>query len=132
MERPTKIKDPETLKYIEYLEGRLSVFETSPYAKTYLTIRNQIENFDEQLTLGQPEQITIDDHPVTIQKGKIDLFGSKDEKEFERSFKYMLESYSLHELLDKYRSKMTPKELEEANKIPEGASAEKHIFKEKK
>jgi hypothetical protein len=98
MERPSKIPK-EVLPYIESLENELNVFKLSPYVKTYLSILVQVDNFNNQLT-----------------SQKIDLFADKDQKEFDRSWKYMLESVDMLEKLDKLRKLMTPEQQKEAQK----------------
>lgn len=127
MNRPD-IKDVATLAYVQYLEEELSKFKTSPYYKTYLTIYNQIESFNDQLTIRPKEKIKetrqklvnkeIVDYEITleIQPGKIDLFGGKDEKEFDRAWKYMLESIDINKRLGELRSLMSPEERDSIDK----------------
>ena len=100
----------------------LSFFLESPYLESYVTLINQIKDFNEQLTIKSEDTkqrvvgedlsgntITVDWTP-----GKIDLFADKDNKSFDRAWKYMLEVSSLHESLDKLRSLMTPQDQEKA------------------
>lgn len=100
MERASLTKcSPEIRLYIESLEAELKIFQQSPHYTTYLTIFNQIESFNEQLT----EQ-------------KIDLFAGGEAKEFDRSWKYMLEATEMLKHLDELRKLMTPEQQAEAQK----------------
>ena len=49
MERPISIKDKEAIKYIEYLESELQRFKSSPYKDAYLSLLNQLNNWNNQL-----------------------------------------------------------------------------------
>lgn len=98
MERPV-IKEKAALAYVEYLEGELNKFKASPYLTTYITILTQISNFNEQLT-----------------EKKIDLFADKEAKEFDRGWKYMLESVDMIKKLDELRKLMSPEEQKELQK----------------
>lgn len=113
MKRPPIIKDKSIIQYIEYLEERLAKYEKSPYVKTYLTLMNQLNDFNEQLTIKEIEVQGDNGIKKNITLGRIDLFGTKDEKEFERSFKYMLEVNKFLDNLDSIRKKMTKEEKEE-------------------
>lgn len=113
MEKP-KIKDTAILAYVQELEHRLSKFESSPYCDTYLAILKQITDWNDQLT-----------------KSRIDLFADKDEKGFDRTFKYFVDVATILKSLDDLRKLMTPEEqkltaIEQANK--EMGTAEK-LFK---
>ena len=120
MKRPP-IKDGAIKAYVDDLEERLSKYEKSPYVKTYLTMLNQVNDFNEQLTIQQVE-IQDGGNKRTLTVGRINLFGEKDEKEFERSFKYMLEVNGLLDSIEKIRMKMSASEKEEVKKInPETA-----------
>ena len=115
MKRPP-IKDGAIKAYVDDLEERLSKYEKSPYVKTYLTMLNQVNDFNEQLTIQQVE-VQDGDNKRTVTVGRINLFGEKDEKEFERSFKYMLEVNGLLDSIEKIRMKMSASEKEEVKKI---------------
>ena len=52
-------------------------------------------------------------------KGKIDLFGDGDSKEFDRAFKYFDKMVDLLKQLDEIRKLMTPEEQKEAAKLQE-------------
>lgn len=118
MKRPTTpIRDKSILSYIEYLEDRLSKYEKSPYVKTYLTLINQLNDFNDQLTILPSVQVMIDGIETKVTPGRIDLFGTKDEKEFERGFKYMVEVSKLLENIDNVRKKMTAEEKDEVKKL---------------
>lgn len=75
----------------------------SPSLKLYVTLQAQIEDWTDQLTIADG-------------KGKIDLFADKDTKEFDRAFKFFTEALTLSETLEKLRSKLSPKELEDIQK----------------
>ena len=115
MKKPP-LKQGEVKAYVEYLEERLSKYENSPYVKTYLTLLNQINDFNEQLTI-QEKEVNVENVPTKMMFGRIDLFGTKDEKEFERGFKYMLEVNALLENIEKIRIKMTVEEKEEVKSV---------------
>lgn len=131
MTRPA-IKDKAVLEYVEFIENRLAVFEKSPYAKSYLVLLNQINDFNEQLSIRKSKMMNQDlGREVEVVVGRVDIFGSKDDKEFERSWKFFTDGFTLHEQLDKYRGKMTSEEKKDADNGPkmlEGAAAERHIF----
>lgn len=117
------IKDKAVLAYVEELEAKLNVYEESPYLNTYITIKGQIDSFNEQLTIKNLTSKTIfEDEDDEIGKevdfipGKIDLFGDKDEKCFDRAWKYMLESIDMLKKLDELRKLMTPDLQEELSK----------------
>ncbi len=120
IERP-KIKDPLILVYVEDLEKQLEVFARSPYLATYLTIKSQIDSFNEQLTIKAPETKTIfvegKEESFEVIPGKIDLFADKDSKEFDRAWKYLNEAPSLIKNLDELRKSLTPEETKKAEKI---------------
>ena len=54
---------------------KLSVYERSPYFKTYITISNQIDSFNQQLTIRKEQK-----EGREIEVGKIDLFAEKIQK----------------------------------------------------
>lgn len=121
MERPP-IKDKAVLAYVEDLESELRKFKTSPYLKTYITISNQIDSFNEQLTIQTVKEVEIKvpggaSQFVDIIPGKIDLFADKDSKEFDRGWKYLNECVDLNKKLDELRKLMTPEDLKELQKI---------------
>ena len=113
MKRPV-IKDRLILTYIEELETKLSLYEKSPYVKTYLTLLHQLDDFNEQLTI-QEKEMNVEGTMQKVKFGRIDLFGTKDEKEFERGFKYMIQVNDLLENIDKIRKKMTTEEKAEVD-----------------
>lgn len=112
MERPSLTKcSPEIRLYIESLESELKQFKESPYCTTYITILNQIESFNEQLTIKKVQTLEGE-----IVLGKIDLFADKEAKEFDRGWKYMLEATEMLTHLDELRKLMTPEQQAEAQK----------------
>ncbi len=120
----------EALAHIGELENKLAVYERSPYLKTYITILNQIDSFNEQLTIQTVEK-TIEGQKVEVEYGKIDLFADKDSKEFDRGWKYLNECVDLNKKLDELRKLMSPEEQKEARKLLPNSSAEKYIFDKK-
>lgn len=120
MERPS-IKDKAVIAYVDYLEAQLSTITASPYFNTYITIKSQIDSFNEQLTIKEPIKVkcmvgeTMEE--VEITPGKIDLFANKDSKEFDRAWKYLLESVDLNKKLDEVRKMLTPEETKKAEKL---------------
>lgn len=116
MNKPV-LKEKSAIEYAEYLEGKLKLFQESPLVETYLAIKNQIDFWNMQLT-GR----------------EIDLFADKDSKEFDRSWKYMLEATDVLKKMDEIRKMMSPDQKASADKpkFREGSSAERHIFKEDK
>lgn len=134
MNRPL-IKDKSVLSYVEYLEGKIKKFEESPIVSTYLTILKQVDSFNNQLNLKESEKILEDGSKITVQSGFIDLFSDKDDKSFDRAWKYLNEAELLIEQLDKLRKKMTPeqqKEAAEQEKINNLGLAEKLALMSKK
>ncbi len=129
MNRPTT-KDKSASDYIDYLENKLSVYEKSPYAKSYVILLNQYNDMIEQLEIR--EDVEWDDKQkkdVLVTKGRIDIFGTTRDKEF--GLKFFQDSYDLLQQIDKFRSKMTEAERKDADgkpKLKEGSTAEKYIF----
>lgn len=120
MEKP-QIKDKAALAYVDYLESELNKFKTSPYLKTYITISNQIDSFNEQLTIQCVREVEVPVEGggtrfIDINPGKIDLFADKDEKSFDRGWKYLNECVDLNRKLDELRKLMTPDDMKELQK----------------
>ncbi len=136
MQQPIGIKDKSALAYIEYLQNELETakvkldkFEKSPKVKTYLTIYNQLDSFNEQLTIGESTQITVDGIVATVQKGKIDLFAEKEDKSFDRTKWYFEHVLDLSKTLDELRKGMNPDESKEVErKLLSQSVTEKYIF----
>ncbi len=124
MERPQKL-GKDSLPYIEYLESQLNKFTRSPYYNTYITISNQIDSFNKQLTIDETKTVTRiigeteDGKSITADytSGMIDLFADKDSKEFDRAWKYLLESVDLNKKLDELRKMLTPEETKKAGEL---------------
>ncbi len=130
MDRPKNIKDKAIGDYVDYLENKLSTFLKSPYVKTYITILNQIDSFNEQLTIQRIEKI-IENQKVEVEYGRIDLFADKDEKSFDRGWKYLNECVDLNKKLDDLRKLMSVEEKKEIETLRDGSVAEKYIFNKK-
>ena len=122
-----KASPKELLKALEEAEAQLEIVVRSPYYDTYMTLSNQVNDWNEQLKLkpGELQKRVIGNDKdgnliqVDWMPGKIDLFGSKDDKEFERVFKYFLEIIPLLDALDKLRQKLTPQELKQIESTSE-------------
>lgn len=137
---------PKTLKdaivIIDELKVKLKKFTESPFVNTYITIKNQIDSFNEQLTISD-EQVTrtytitkngvLEDHSSTIEKGVIDLFADKDSKEFDRAWKYLNECVDLNKKLDELRTLMTPDQIKEVDskKIVKAEGVEEFLKEQK-
>lgn len=120
MEKPL-IKDKTVSAYVEYIEAKLDSLTRSPYYSTYITIKNQIDSFNDQLTIKEPTKIKVimNDmlEEIDVTPGKIDLFADKDSKEFDRAWKYLLESVDLNKSLDELRKLLNPEETKMADKL---------------
>ncbi len=100
--------------YIDHLEAKIKVFETSPYAKTYLTFINQINDFNQQLIILDPVTEHLENgKSITTIPGRIDLFGEGKDKDFDRSAKFFDKVSEWLDIADKFRSKMTASERKE-------------------
>ncbi|MCZ2394915.1 MAG: hypothetical protein LC100_00055 [Chitinophagales bacterium] len=80
-------------KVLEELYREIVVIYQSPYYDTYLAILEQVEDFNRQL-----------------KKNKMDLFADKEDKAFERGFKYMKEACDILSNLERLKEKMTHEE----------------------
>ena len=112
MERPNKIPK-EVLPYIEHLEQELTKFKKSPYSKTYLTIYNQLESFNEQLTIKGDKTLA---DGTKVKEGFVDLFAEATDKSFDRTKWYFDKILDLNKNLDELRKLMTPDEQKEMAK----------------
>ena len=70
------------------LEKRFDYMQRGNLLNTYLTIDGQHKSFNEQLTIG----VILDENNKQKVVGRIDLFASKDAKEFDRA-RWWLENY---------------------------------------
>ena len=70
------------------LEKRFDDMQRGNLLNTYLTIDGQHKSFNEQLTIG----VILDENNKQKVVGRIDLFASKDAKEFDRA-RWWLENY---------------------------------------
>ena len=127
---PDEIKVIEKLaeknEVVKKLYEQWSEFYLSPYFKTYITLYRQIEDWNDQLTIKKGTEVERiynegkeSERRETHIHGKIDLFGSKDDKEFERAFKYFSDVITILNTLDNIREKISP---EEAEKLDAGMS----------
>lgn len=85
-------------------------FYNSPYYDTYITLYNQIKDWNEQLIIKEVTIVGENNEEKKVMLGRVDLFGSKDEKDFDRVWKYLSDSVTILEQLDKIRAKLTPEE----------------------
>lgn len=119
------LKDLEKLSIkhesVKALLEEWKYFIESPYAETYRTIKEQIKDWNEQLKI-KPEELRKrvigedqDGKVIAVDwtPGKVDLFGDKDNKEFERVFKYFCDVDLMLKTLESIRSKMSPEEIED-------------------
>jgi hypothetical protein len=118
-------------KVKELAKAYLHVLE-SPYYDTYITISDQLKNWNEQLRLGEIVEKEIAGVKCKVQDGKIDLFADKDTKDFDRAFKYFSDSLLLCETLEKMKAKLTPDEVQKIADKNIGSSYEKAMEKAKK
>ena len=70
------------------LEKRFDDMQRGNLLNTYLTIDGQHKSFNQQLTIG----VILDENNKQKVVGRIDLFASKDAKEFDRA-RWWLENY---------------------------------------
>ena len=131
MEKPSlkSVKDPRVLAYIEHLESR-QIPENNSRVKTYLALRAQVDNWNDQITLGEEMEVpdpVLEGKTIKIRKGQVDLFADKDTKDFDRVFKYLEKADDIEDSLQKMYDKLTSPEKEEVKRV-QGSAAEKHIF----
>lgn len=111
MERP-KIKDSKIAEYVEYLEGRLEKFEANKtIARYYVGLKKQIDDIS---NLFQEIEVCKED------------LHDKEDKFFDRYFKYLEKSDQISESLIKLEKKVAPSK--EKERIRDDATVEKHIF----
>lgn len=117
MDKPANIKEKNVISYIEHLEGKLKIYDESPYCESYLTIFNQLKSFNAQLELG--EEVTFMNEEglkVTETKGLVDLFAASTDKSFDRTKWYFENILELNKTLDELRKLMTPEQQAELQK----------------
>lgn len=112
IEKRSKSSQKDLLRALDEAEGQLDKILKSPYYDTYITLSEQVSDWNAQLKIGE-ECSKTDEEGVTKKyvKGKIDLFADKDSKEFERAFKYFSDVLPLLNALDEMRKKLTPEEI---------------------
>ncbi len=133
MERPElkSIKDDKIIQYIEYLEKICVLIQQNSRAKTYIALRQQVDNWNEQITIrdGKLPNPKNPKEMLNVTLGYVDLFADKDTKDFDRVFKYITEADAIEDKLQKMFEKLLPDEKEAAAKLVAGSSAERHVFK---
>ncbi len=117
-----ELQELEKLAEKNPLVGKLLDFYNNVYATTayesLITLRGQIRDFNQQLSITDEEvertynEGEEDEYKLKTVKGRIDLFGSKDDKEFERGFKYLTDMAKLEDVCEALMAKLSPKELE--------------------
>jgi len=132
MNRPeTKLKDKAWEEYINHIEAKLLELTKSPHTKHYLTILGQINDWSDQLQIRE-EDMVIDGVTTRVMRGRIEMFGSKDDKEFDRATKYFKEIDDYLTKLDNLRAKMSVEDREELAKkeqLDKTGHAEKLLMK---
>lgn len=128
LDKRSKATAKELLKSLEDAEAQLEEVFKSPYFDTYITLLYQVADWNSQLKIGGTETKTSEDGvQYRIQKGKIDLFADKDNKEFERCFKYFSDILPILNALDEMRKKLTPDELKAVEATSEIDDARENI-----
>ena len=111
MKRPD-IKEQKVLKYVEYLEKELEAFEAdNTLVNFYNGLKKQVDNISTLFNTIEITEASLKD---------------KDDKFFERYFKFLEKSEVIYSNLEKLEKKIKP--IVEKMKIREDASVEKHIF----
>jgi len=111
MKRPF-IKQRDVQEYVHYLEGRLEKFEANTTInKFYKGVKKQVDNISELFNHIEVTEVDLKD---------------KDDKFFDRYFKYLEKADAISEGLIKMEQKVAP--TGQKQKILEDASVEKHIF----
>jgi hypothetical protein len=118
-----KHKDQDVCKLAE----EYNTIMASHYYNSYKTLAGQLADWNDQLSLTK---VTVEGRDVTL--GKIDLFADKDEKSFERAFKYFSEIASLNETLEKLKVKMSPEDSSRLTKETTDTAYEKALDEIKK
>ncbi len=138
LKRPNlkSVKDPEVLAYIDALEKYSEEYhkiKNKGAFKAYMVIHDQINSFSDQLTIRK-ERCPNPENPnemIDVEFGKIDLFADKDQKEFDRAWKFLMEAADLLEGQDRLFKLLTEDEQKEVKKVLKNSSAERHVFSEK-
>jgi len=128
-DKRSKASAKELLKALEEAEEQLGVIAESPYYDTYMTLKSQVSDWNEQLKISTEVKTSVGENGITVntQKGKIDLFADKDSKEFDRAFKYFSDILPILNALDEMRKKLTPEELKKTEGTSEWDSAMEEV-----
>jgi hypothetical protein len=112
MKRPKSIKDRNVEEYVEYLEERLSRYKSgNTIAKFYLGIKKQLDDAGDTFLNS-----TVVDEGGNITPFKLldtTALTDKDDKVFERFFKFIKESKAITENLLWLENQITPESLKE-------------------
>lgn len=115
MKRPT-IKEKAAQEYATYLEDRIAQFEAETTINSfYLGLKKQVENISK---LFHDIEVTEED------------LKSKEDKFFDRYFKYLEKADAIAEGLIKMQNRVAPPK--DTQKIRDDASVEQYIFQEEK
>lgn len=87
---------------------------SSPHLETYLIVKNQMSDWNQQLIIKKNETVPSPDGKSKTVKGRIDIFADSDNKDFDRAVKYFSEIVKFHEILDTLRKRMTPEEIKKS------------------
>ena len=113
-----KATTKQLLEALEIAEAELSPFINSLSSESFMTLYNQLKQWNEQL-----------------KERKIDIFSGKDDKSFDRSFKYYMEMKDLLKMLRDIKAEMTVEEKAETEhqlSVEEGSILERNVLKNKK
>lgn len=88
----------DTIPVVKLIFDEWKTFTDSPYADMYLSVLKQVTSWNQQ-----------------IKDNEIDLYGSKDLKEFDRVTKYFAGIKDYSDTLDYLRSKMKPEEVKKVD-----------------
>lgn len=106
------IKDKKVLKYVEYIEKELDAFEAdNTLVNFYNGLKKQVENISELFNTIEVTEESLKD---------------KDDKFFERYFKFLEKSEIIYSNLEKLEKKIKP--IVEKMKLRADASVEKRVF----
>ena len=118
MERPKKLSG-EQKEYIEYLEGKIADFSiTSTKRNSYFALKKTVDGLNKLMSEGIELPELDKDGDPTGETKLYDLLSphslaSKDDKIFDRIFKFMEKIEPFLSTMDKLAEVISPEELEE-------------------
>ena len=119
MERPKKLSG-EQKEYIEYLEGKIADFSViSTKRNSYFALKKTVDGLNSLMFNGIELPVLDEEGIPTGKLKKYDLLApeslsSKDDKIFDRIFKFMEKQDSFISTMDKLSENISPEELEDA------------------